>query len=82
MCLTLLQSTAKTLVFDSLSHSSSLAGGGGGSGGAVSFSTCTLTAGPSAKIEAKGGTGGQARDYGKRLNVVSCLLISHSNSIL
>jgi len=44
-----------------------LSGGGGGSGGAVSFSACTLTAGPSAKIEAKGGEGGQARNAGKRL---------------
>ena len=49
-------------------HFSSKAGGGGGSGGAVSFSACTLTAGPSAKIEAKGGTGGQAGgSYGTRL---------------
>ena len=43
----------------------SLGGGGAGSGGAVSFSACTLTAGSSAKIEAKGGTGGQARNDGK-----------------
>jgi len=53
-------------------------GGGGGSGGAVSFSACTLTAGSSAKIEAKGGTGGDARDRGKRLLchvVLSCSVI-------
>ena len=48
-------------------HSSMLGGGGGGSGGAVSFSACTLTAGSSAKIEAKGGSGGQGRDIGTRL---------------
>ena len=63
------------LVFDS--HSSSLGGGGGGSGGAVSFSACTLTAGSSAKIEAKGGEGGRARNSGTRLFcyvVLSCLL--------
>ena len=46
-------------------------GGGGGSGGSISFSACTLTAGSSAKIEAKGGTGGQGRtSYGKRLFVM------------
>ena len=67
MCSTLLQFTTKTIVFDSLSHSSPLGGGGAGSGGAISFSACTLTAGPSAKIEAKGGEGGQARNGGKRL---------------
>ena len=47
-----------------LLHSSS-AGGGGGSGGSFRFSACTITAGSSAKIEAKGGTGGQARGSGK-----------------
>ena len=51
----------------SLFTPSSSGGGGGGSGGAVSFSACTLTAGSSAKIEAKGGTGGQARSYGTSL---------------
>ena len=53
------------LVF--LIHSSALGGGGAGSGGAVSFSACTLTAGSSAKIEAKGGSGGQARGTGARI---------------
>jgi len=52
---------------DSHSNSSSSGGGGGGSGGSVSFSACTLTAGSSAKIEAKGGEGGQARSNGRRL---------------
>ena len=64
---------------------SPLGGGGGGSCGAVSFSACALTAGSSAIIEAKGGTGGQARSYGTRLLCrVFCLaiLISHSNPIL
>ena len=56
--------------------SSILSGGGGGSGGSVSFSACTLTAGPSAKIEAKGGTGGQARTYyGTRLLMYCCLVM-------
>ena len=86
LCLTLLQFTTKTIVFDSLSHSSRLGGGGGGSGGAVSFSACTLTAGSSAKIETKGGDGGQARGEGERLDYVFHLfghacLISHSNPI-
>ena len=41
-------------------------GGGGGSGGSVKLSSCTLTAGSGASIEAKGGNGGQARDtYGE-----------------
>jgi len=68
-------------------HSRALGGGGAGSGGAVSFSACTLTAGSSAKIEAKGGTGGRARNYdGTKLFCHVCLacacLISHSNQIL
>ena len=54
-------------------HFSSKGGGGGGSGGSVSFSECTLTAGSTAKIEAKGGTGGQAREYGRRLFCLICL---------
>jgi len=54
-------------------HSSALAGGGGGSGGAVSFSACALAAGSSAKIEAKGGTGGQAREDGTKLLCRICL---------
>ena len=51
-------------------------GGGAGSGGAVRFLACTVTAGSSAKIEAKGGNGGHARDSGTRLLchvVLSCL---------
>ena len=40
-------------------------GGGGGSGGSVKLSSCTLTAGSGARIEAKGGNGGQARDAGE-----------------
>ena len=40
-------------------------GGGGGSGGSVKLSSCTLTAGSGASIEAKGGNGGQARKYGE-----------------
>ena len=60
---------------------SSLGGGGGGSGGAVSFSACTLTAGSSAKIEAKGGNGGKARIYGKR-HYVSYLLSLLDESLI
>ena len=45
--------------------SSDSGGGGGGSGGSVKLSTCTLTAGSSASIEAKGGNGGQARNAGE-----------------
>ena len=60
-------------------HSSSSGGGGGGSGGSVSFSACTLTAGSNAMIEAKGGTGGRARNVGKRLLFVM-LLFSHALS--
>ena len=48
-------------------HYSGKSGGGGGSGGAISFFACTLTAGSSATIEAKGGTGGQAENVGTRL---------------
>jgi len=55
------------------SHSRASGGGGAGSGGAVSFSACTLTAGSSAKIEAKGGEGGDARDWGTRLMCRVCL---------
>ena len=51
-----------SLLVSILIHSSPLAGGGAGSGGAVSFSACTLTAGSSAKIEAKGGDGGRGRN--------------------
>jgi len=51
----------------SLFTPSSSGGGGGGSSGAVNFSACTLTAGSSAKIEAKGGTGGQGRNSGSHL---------------
>jgi len=51
-----------------------LGGGGGGSGGAVRFSACTLTAGSNAKIEAKGGNGGRARDGGKITSNASHLL--------
>jgi len=50
-----------------------LGGGGGGSGGSISFSACTLTAGSSAKIEAKGGEGGQAMGNGTRLFCRVCL---------
>ena len=57
-------------------HSSSSGGGGGGSGGSISFSACTLTAGSSAKIEAKGGEGGDARNIGTRI-CFSCLF-SHA----
>jgi len=72
LCLTLLQFTTKTIVSIYI-HFSSRGGGGGGSGGAVSFSACTLIAGSSAKIEAKGGEGGDARNYGTRLICLVCL---------
>jgi len=58
--------------FYACTHYSGKSGGGGGSGGAVSFSACTLTAGSSAKIQAKGGEGGRARNDGTRLLCV-CL---------
>ena len=45
--------------------SSPKGGGGGGSGGSVKLSSCTLTAGSGASIEAKGGNGGQARVRGE-----------------
>ena len=68
------------LVF--LIHPSALGGGGGGSGGSVRFSACTLTAGSSAKIEAKGGSGGQAKNYGTRILCVMLYFISKLDLIL
>ena len=47
-------------------------GGGGGSGGSVNLSACTLTAGSGAVIQANGGNGGQARDWGE--DKMFCLL--------
>ena len=59
-----------------LIHFSGKSGGGGGSGGAVSFSACTLIAGSSAKIQAKGGEGGDAWERGRKLSCHNvCLVI-------
>jgi len=54
-------------------------GGGGGSGGSVKLSSCTLTAGSGARVEAKGGNGGQARGTGERIRcgVVLTFLSKH-----
>ena len=52
---------------------SSHGGGGGGSGGSVKLSACTLTAGSGARVEAKGGNGGRARDVDGE-NMMCCLL--------
>ena len=49
-------------------------GGGGGSGGSVMLSSCTLTAGSGASIEAKGGNGGQARSWGENGLVYRCFI--------
>lgn len=53
---------------------SSSGGGGGGSGGSVKLSSCTLTAGSGASIEAKGGNGGQARSRGENDLVYRCFI--------
>ena len=52
-------------------------GGGGGSGGSIKLSSCTLTAGSGAVIQAKGGNGGQARGDGENW----CLGISFKTSL-